>query len=309
MSARPGSTPAAGHGIMSGRTRTPLTAGGPRRAGGSVETQRFITPSFEVSEVCGLVYGTGSVGNPASGTRELLLDLHLPAGPGSGGRRPALVVLHGGGFTGGSRDNPGPASLCRAYAGRGYVAASIDYRLAGDDPTGGPGSTPGATVIERTVNAAVRDAAKAVRWLRTNADRYRIDPDRIAVAGSSAGAVAALLMANERPEVVGDGARVGAIVDLWGGMYGGESLVVAGAPPVFIAHGTGDDTVPMEASQTLVARLEAAGVPHRFVAIERCGHPCWTGFFTTLLDGRTVDRHCAEFLYEHLRLAGLNGRR
>ncbi len=271
--------------------------------------ERFITPSFDVAETYGLVYGTGSIGAPPRGAKDLLCDLYLPGRNGRPSRRPALVVLHGGGFSEGSRDNPGPVSLCRAYAGRGYVAASIDYRLAGDDPTGGPGPTPGATVMERAVNAAVRDAAKAVRWLRANADRFRIDPDSIALAGSSAGAVAALLMANERPAVVGENARVAAVVDLWGGMVGSESLVVAGAPPVFIVHGTGDDTVPLEASHTLVARLEATGVPHRFLAIERCGHPCWTGFFTTLLDGRTVDRHCAEFLYEHLDLADIDGRR
>jgi acetyl esterase/lipase len=106
------------------------------------------------------------------------LDLYLPEPPPAGARSPALVWIHGGGWHGGTKNEARAKNVCTALAAAGYVAVSIDYRL-------GPGAWP----------TNLHDCKNAVRFLRSHADRYRIDPNRIAVAGGSAGGHLALMVA------------------------------------------------------------------------------------------------------------------
>ena len=103
--------------------------------------------------------------NPDS--QHLLLNLARPK-EGSG-PFPAVLCVHGGGFRAGNRE--GHSRRCLALASRGFVAVTADYRLAPKYP----------------FPAAVYDVKAAVRWLRANAARYHIDPDRIGVTGDSAG--------------------------------------------------------------------------------------------------------------------------
>jgi acetyl esterase/lipase len=99
--------------------------------------------------------------------QHLQLDL---ARPKSGeGPFPAVVCIHGGGFRAGSRK--GYDALCLKLAARGYVAVTVSYRLA----------------PKYQFPAAVHDTKAAVRWLRANAAKYHIDPERIGVTGGSAG--------------------------------------------------------------------------------------------------------------------------
>lgn len=108
------------------------------------------------------------------GSRCLKLDLYLPARAPQAGT-PAVVLVHGGGWNAGYRSEFVPMAL--RLAQRGYAAATISYRLAG----------------EARYPAAVDDTRAAVRWVRRHAGRYRIDPRRIALAGGSAGAQLASL--------------------------------------------------------------------------------------------------------------------
>jgi acetyl esterase/lipase len=109
------------------------------------------------------------------GLRPLELDLHLP--PEGGDPPPVVVFLHGGGWRMGSRHSAGPsfpagnASPFERVAAAGIAVASVDYRLSG----------------EAVWPAQLHDAKAAVRWLRARAGELRIDPDRIAAWGESAG--------------------------------------------------------------------------------------------------------------------------
>ena len=94
------------------------------------------------------------------GERALLLDLYAPEKISK--PAPGLIFIHGGGWSGGSRDVYKPYTV--NYAQKGYVAVTISYRFSGEAP----------------FPAAVEDAKCAVRWLRANAARFHVDPDHIA---------------------------------------------------------------------------------------------------------------------------------
>lgn len=110
--------------------------------------------------------------------RKEKLDLYLPSEPMAGKLSPALVWIHGGGWLNGTKGEARAKNICGTLAEAGYVAVSIDYRLGKDAwPTN------------------LYDGKNAVRFLRANAAKYRIDPNRIAVAGGSAGGHLALMVA------------------------------------------------------------------------------------------------------------------
>lgn len=121
------------------------------------------------------------------GDRDLALDLFRPKH--STKPLPAVVCIHGGAWWKGERKNF--AHVARALAARGYVAATVSYRLSG----------------EATFPAQIHDTKAAVRWLRANADTYGIDPDRIGATGSSAGGHLAALLGTSAgvPELEGEG--------------------------------------------------------------------------------------------------------
>src|SRR5262249_3002293 len=119
---------------------------------------------------------------------------------------PAVLCIHGGGFRAGTRDSYD--GLCKSLAARGYVAEPVTYRLARKYP----------------FPAAVYDVKAAVRWLRANAAKYHVDPDRIGVTGGSAGGHLAqfLGVTGGVKEFEGDGgnaeqsSRVACVVNFYG---------------------------------------------------------------------------------------------
>jgi len=148
---------------------------------------RFSTvqhPAAQVQVSGDVEYGTAPdhLGNSVS----LGLDLYRPPGPATGQLRPLVILVHGGGFTRGDKSTM--ADEARSYARRGFVAASIKYRLESridSDPS----------LFLPTVVNAIDDAMESVRWLRANAATYGIDPGRVVALGSSAGGAIALGLA------------------------------------------------------------------------------------------------------------------
>jgi acetyl esterase/lipase len=103
------------------------------------------------------------------GTRCLKLDLYLPAAVRVERGVPVVVLVHGGGWRSGFRSEFAPMAM--RLAQRGYAAVTVSYRLSG----------------EALYPAAIHDVRAAVRWVRTHAGEYRLDPQRIALAGGSGG--------------------------------------------------------------------------------------------------------------------------
>jgi acetyl esterase/lipase len=123
------------------------------------------------------------------------LDLAMPKEPATAAR-PAIVVIHGGGWIEGSRSSFSRAQERRPghivdFAKLGFVAVSIDYRLAKEAP----------------FPAAIQDCKCAVRWLRANSKKYQIDSERIGAWGGSAGGHLALMlgMVDKSAGMEGDG--------------------------------------------------------------------------------------------------------
>lgn len=109
------------------------------------------------------------------GEREMQLDLYRPKN--AQGSLPAILCIHGGGWSKGDRNSM--TNLAQALAARGYVAVTISYRLSG----------------EAKFPAAIQDCKAAVRWLRANCSQYGVDPAKIGVTGLSAGGHLAALLA------------------------------------------------------------------------------------------------------------------
>jgi acetyl esterase/lipase len=257
-------------------------------------TERFLEPSFDVEVTADVVYGSAAVRAPEPGAKDLLLDLYQPAGDGAPELRPALLAVHGGGFRTGDKAQPNFEALCREFAARGYVCASINYRLEGDDPP-----TEGKDAHERAIAAAFEDAGAALIWLHDNAGRFRIDRDRIAMGGGSAGAITTLFVVYRFGD---DRYPVRAVVDLWGGLYDSVETIDPGDPPLIIVHGTEDDLVPFQLAKEIQARAEKTGVECVLLAMSGFGHGVE---LSEERNGASLYEHIAAFLFEHLDLGAL----
>jgi acetyl esterase/lipase len=224
------------------------------------------------------------------GERSLLLDLYMPEKLDK--PVPGLIFIHGGGWKSGGRTDYKYYAV--RYARRGFVVASISYRFAQDAP----------------FPAAVQDAKCAVRWMRANAAKYNVNPDKIAAIGGSAGGYLSMMVgySSDVPELEGNGgnpgvsSRVQAVVDLYGPcdvdceearnvdvvksfmgkaydqdpkLYEKASpirYVTKDDPPTLVFQGTIDETVPQAQSDTLVAKLKEIGVPCEYVKFEGWPH-------------------------------------
>jgi acetyl esterase/lipase len=222
------------------------------------------------------------------------LELNL-ARPKDSTKAPAILCIHGGGFRAGTRQ--GYDGLCIRLAERGFVAATITYRLAPKYP----------------FPAAIYDVKAAVRWLRAHHTEYGIDPAKIGVTGDSAGGHLAQFLGVTAgiTEFEGDGgcadqsSAVQCVVNRYGPSdftksYGksvdaaevlplflGGDLASArpqhirasplnwatpNAAPTLLLHGTEDKYVAYEQAVWMRDRLQACGVETQLVTFEGAGH-------------------------------------
>ena len=231
------------------------------------------------------------------GANPLLLDLHVPDGPGP---FPAAILVHGGGFDEGSRST-NVAPLFTPLGDANFAWFSIDYRLA----------------PEAHFTQSNDDLNSAIRWVKAHAAEYHVDVRKIAIIGESAGGfLVNYAGTHDTPET-----RVAAVVDFYGpteygvlvstrrdhpelfnmasinrhASHGGgihffevEQLDAAGLaklhamsplagvhkgmPPFLAIHGTKDDQVSYEQSTTFCDAMHKAGVSCELITIEGGGH-------------------------------------
>lgn len=241
---------------------------------------------FEYEQQKDVVYGKG-------GGEELRLDLAKPKGLTE--PAPAIVVIHGGGWAGGSKDDPIHTVLATEAAERGYVAININYRLA----------------PQHRFPAQIEDCKCAVRWLRAHAKELQVDPTRIGAVGGSAGGHLVMMLGtmDAGDGLEGDGgwsdqsSKVQAVVSFFGpvnligdfpaislqildNFLGGDmkakaadyrrasplTYVNAGDAPMLLFQGTKDPLVPYDQAFQMVSSLDKAGVAARAEILVGAAH-------------------------------------
>ena len=250
------------------------------------------------------------------GYRPLQLDLYLHADRAKARQRPLVIWVHGGGWSRGDARQSGAFTdwpgVLATLAGRGYVVASVDYRLSGEAKFPGP----------------VQDVKAAIRFLRSQAGAYGIDPSRVYLWGGSAGGhlaglatVSCGVAAFDPPASTGrlpgseaktakalpqsdcvQGAALwygvfdfGLAVDAPGTALSAKTLtpmlgcdpaackdVAAAASPItyvrretaplLLIHGTADEEVSFHQSEAITARMKAVGAPVEFVPVPGANH-------------------------------------
>lgn len=238
----------------------------------------YVDEQFDADRVSGVIFGTGAVESPP-GEIDLRLELFEPVGVGVPDARPAILLVHGGGFVAGSRNEPLLIEACERMARRGYTCVSIDYRLDGDDPVIVPpwnvieiGAQLAGFPLPTAVAAATEDAWTAHQWMVANADALGIDPARIGVGGTSAGAGTSLLLGYVLNKFgIAPPGSVAAVFDMWGSM-GDPALMVGTDAPLLVAHGANDGVVPVADALGLEARALEVGLPHEVHIVAGAGH-------------------------------------
>jgi acetyl esterase/lipase len=247
-----------------------------------------------VTKTADITYG--SAVNLSGQSVTLKLDMYRPAGD-TVTSRPAVVWVHGGSFCCGSKTSPEIVDEANTLARKGYVAVSIDYRV---EPGGCTGSAPVETCIT-AINEAREDAQTAVRFLRVQASTYGVDPTRIAIGGSSAGAITALNV-GYTPEDPGTGDHQGVssavrAVQSISGAQLASGPIDAGDAPALLFHGTEDTLVPYSWATATVDEAQAAGLLAILRTWEGEGHVPYSEHRAQILD------ETRNFFYSQMDLA------
>lgn len=230
---------------------------------------------------------------PYANHPETVLDVYQSKrSPPNDGKRVGVLVIHGGGWVGGKKENVFER-LCLPYLEKGFVVANVEYRLA----------------AASLAPAAVQDVLRAAQWFRENASKFGVSKRRIIVTGDSAGGHLALMVGlTPKRAKLGPTGRIAAVINFYGitdvqdqleGVnmrnyavsWVPESLpdrqelsrrvspvswVGKHMPPVLTIHGDADPTVPYEHGVDLTKELRNAGNDAEMIPIRQGGHGNFT---------------------------------
>jgi acetyl esterase/lipase len=270
-----------------------VVTAGPLAATPAATPVRYLDNIFPtVTLKTDITYGTAV--DETNTTETLKLDMYTPSGD-TDTKRPAIVWVHGGGFSGGDKTSPELVDEANQFAMKGYVNVSIDYRLAVD------GCVPGSTDCGIGITEALQDAQTAVRFLRSRAQKFGIDPTRIAIGGSSAGAITAVNVgyASLTGPATGDHKKFSSAVEAVQSLSGCAITTTpgpGGAPELFF-HGTADPLVPYSCATATVAAAQKVGLDVYLVTWPGEGHVPYVQNRAQILKTTTV------FFYNEMDLA------
>jgi hypothetical protein len=284
--------------------------------------------SYSVTVTQNIPYAEGlshsSLNSSEATAMPLLLDAYVPDNDSE--NRPVLMLVHGGGFSGGTKEQEGIVNLANYFAARGFVVFSIDYRLLGDIGTvPQPWVDYGSYIPADKVNQYYamypvhRDAKAALRWIVANANTYNINTDFITVGGGSAGATTSIgicisELGDFKDEIsttddyslsstnLSQSYEVQTILDFWGSgntleildSIDGVQRYSPNSPALFIAHGTEDPTVLYSEAEALRTIYEANQLPYVFYALQGKGHGAWNA----TVNGLTLEKLAFDFVAE-----------
>jgi acetyl esterase/lipase len=217
----------------------------------------------------------GSAVDQRGQTVTLKLDVYRPTGD-TVTKRPLVVWVHGGSFKSGDKTSPELVDEATTFAKKGYVTASINYRLA---PNGCTSAAPVAECVT-AINQAREDAQAAVRFFRAHAATYGVDPFRIAIGGSSAGAITALNVGYQ-PDHPGNSGNPGFSSAVGGALSLSGAVILTGEvgpgdAPALLFHGTEDPLVPYQWAKDTVDAAHDDGLRAYLVTWEGAGHVPYT---------------------------------
>ena len=281
------------------------------------ETGRYAQVVFTaIDSLVDIQYGT------APGGEDLYLDFFFPKDDTTTCPRPLVIFVHGGGFYEGNRKMFAAQAICHDLPYKGYVTASISYRLAEEEPYTLEDlqedkldfENPHLDVIH--ITNAMHDARAAVRYFKKNAEVYNIDPDRIAIGGASAGGMTAIhvgYMDKETelysgaipPTLEGDSGNpeystdVKVVYSLCAGFLNLDMIDRANEPALFFQQNALDTVFIGNRLNQLRMKIDEVGLTHEI--LEQDGIHCLWGIpLLGIVDLLELRRVLTEFLAENL---------
>ena len=246
-------------------------------------------------------------------------DLYQPTDDNSTGR-PLIIWMHGGGFKFGTKEAKGIEQWSKTFAQRGYVCAAISYTLSKKFPVFN------FDELKRSSYYAVLDAKQAVAYFKEHSKEYNIDPDKIILAGNSAGGMIALDAAystnaelakfagitdanSDKKELL----KVAGVINFWGGIFDLNWLKNAHVPIVNIC-GSNDGTVspthngtPLYGAEDIHKEASNLNIPNEMKVFEGYSHELQKHFNPIFQGGKDTEQRwleagqfAADFMYKML---------
>lgn len=306
---------------------------------------RYLQNIFPSAVSTDVVYGVSPaltavyVAENVTVNQDMTMDIFVPVGDVLD-KRPAVVLAYGGGYLFGTKNDEDVWSTCDSLAKKGYVTASINYRMNLN------ATDPNSAV--RAIYRAAQDYSSAIRFLKHHADQYRIDTSYVFAGGVSAGGFSAMHMQyldeDERPQATFQSGIFGAapdlgcldcagnnypeshhvrgLINLWGALIDANWIDSGEVVPMTMFHGTDDLIVPyntgfpftalflmpeVSGSYKIQQHLTQLGQPQELNTFEGVGHNIWgVNVNNVLVPGPTehwvpITDSIISFLYENIR--------
>lgn len=313
--------------------------------GQNCTSERYLSNIFQSSVNQDVVFGNSPaltavyVAENVTVNQQMTMDVYFPVGDDLP-KRPAVILAYGGGYLVGTKEDEDVATTCDSLAKKGYVTASINYRMNMNI------ADPSSAV--RAIYRAAQDYHAAIRYIKEYSSTYGIDTNYIFVGGVSAGGFSAMhavfLDENERPaETYQSGIgginpdlgclscsgnnfnhsnEVRGIINLWGALLDTNYIQQEELVPMTLFHGTNDAIVPYDygfpftalflmpevfGSLNVAARVNHLGGSAELNTFQGVGHNIWgVNVNNQLVGGPTehwvpITDSIVSFLYENIR--------